>query len=202
MEKELNHNETRLFDLIESYAFLDLNAEDKHFVLEQITQEEYEFQRQIIHASAELEEVQVRPKPLLVPIINKSANGKVIPIYQALIAVASVIVVFLILWPKNEVIDKAAIQLSENDTIIQTKIIHDTFVKYVPKIKYITKNSPETKIEYVTIYKSKTEEVPKLLEVAQSLNLPQITRETIQNRGNSLKEDQSSKLIKPIIIAN
>ena len=170
--------------------------------MEQITQEEYEFQRQIIVESAELMEVQVCPKPLLVPITHKATKGKVIPMYQALIAVASVIVVFLILWPKNEVIDKAAIQLSENDTIVQTKIIHDTFVKYVPKIKYITKVSPETKIEYVTIYKSKTEEEPKLLEVAQSLNLPQITRESIQNKGNSLKEDQSSKFIKPILISN
>ncbi len=202
MEKELNSNETRLFDLIESQDFAALNQADKIFVLKQMTEEEYQFQRKIIAEADTLFEDQISPKPLIISDQTNKEKGIVIPLYQALLAVASVIIIFLIVWPKNEIIDKNDIQLSENDTIIKTKIVHDTFVKYVPEIKFVEKIIPETKIEYVTVYQNKQMEEPRLLEVAQNLNLPTITKEAIVNKGNSLKEDQSSKFIKPIIISN
>ena len=202
MEKELNSIETKLFDLIESKDFSDLNQADKIFVLEQISIEDYEFQRQIISEAKNVEKENLKPRPLQIPVNEKVSNGKVIPLYQAILAVASVVILFILIWPKNEIITKNPIQLSENDTIIQTKVIHDTFVKYVPEIKYIEKNNPQTKIEYVTIYEQKTSEEPRLLEVTQSLNLPPITKESIQKKGNTLKEDQSSKCIKPIFISN
>jgi hypothetical protein len=201
MEKELNPNENLLVDLIENYDFFELSEEDKNFVLDQMSQEDYDFQRTIISEAKHVWETNITPKPLEIVSKNKQRKGIVIPLYQAILAVASVIILFILIWPKDQINNDKVLKFSENDTIIQTKIVHDTFVKYIPKINYIEKNVTQTKIEYITINEDKSLDEPRLLDVAQSLNLPPITKELIQNQGNSLKEDQSSKLIKPIFIS-
>lgn len=200
MEKELNPNENLLVDLIENYDFFELNEKDKLFVLEQMSQEDYDFQRTIISEANHVWETIITPRPLEIVSKNTQRKGIVIPLYQAILAVASVIILFILIWPKDQINNDKVLKFSENDTIIQTKIVHDTFVKYVPKIKYVEKNIPQTKIEYITVYEDKSMDEPRLLDVAQSLNLPPITKELIQNQGNSLKEDQSSRFIKPIVI--
>ncbi len=200
MEKELNPNENLLVDLIENYDFFELNEKDKLFVLEQMSQEDYDFQRIIISEAKHVWETNITPKPLEIVSKNTQRKGIVIPLYQAILAVASVIILFILIWPKDQINNDKLLKFTENDTIIQTKIVHDTFVKYVPKIKYVEKNIPQTKIEYITVYEDKAMDEPRLLDVAQSLNLPPITKELIQNQGNSLKEDQSSRFIKPIVI--
>jgi hypothetical protein len=202
MEKELNPNENLLVDLIENYDFFELNEKDKLFVLEQMSQEDYDFQRTIISEAKHIWETNITPRPLEFVSKNTQRKGIVIPLYQAILAVASVIILFILIWPKDQINNDKVLKFSENDTIIKTKIVHDTFVKYVPKIKYVEKNIPQTKIEYITVYEDNAMEEPRLLDVAQSLNLPPITKELIQNQGNSLKEDQSSRFIKPIVISN
>jgi hypothetical protein len=191
-----------LFELIENYDFQELTAKDKLFVLEHMLQEEYDFQRRLITEASTLAFTAISPNPLNIHANVSQRKGIVIPLYQAILAVASVIVFFIFMWPKEDLETTNKVQFSENDTIIQTKIIHDTFVKYFPKIIYVDRNIPQTKIEYVTIYQDKIQDEPRFLEVAQSLNLPPITKESVQNQGNSLKEDQSSRLVKAIFLSN
>lgn|GEM_PF-2436664 len=54
-----------------------------------------------------------------------------------------------------------------------------------------------TVAEYIIETKYTTQE-PKLLDVAQTLNLAEINKEMISTKGTSLNEDQSSRLIIPV----
>lgn len=194
MEENLNTEETRLFDLIESTDYADLSQSDLQFVQLHISEEEYTLQRKIIGDASSVYPDEVNPDPLVLP-FTEMEKGKTIPLYQALLAVASVITFFLLIWPKNQDHSSSATASAGKPVVkIQKEIVHDTVVQYLTKIQTIEKTVVDTVTEFITETKFIMQE-PKLLEASQTLTLPDLTKETISTKGNSLKEDNSSRFI-------
>lgn len=194
MEENLSKEESRLFDLIEKFDFEELSEQDRKFVLEISSLEEYSLQRKILYESeAVFSSNTLEPRSLIITSSKNVKNVRVIPLYQALLAVAAVILVFVLSWPKEQKTTNNEVQVSITDTVYKTQFIRDTILKIIPQVKYVI----QKEVEFQTVYASSLEE-PELLEVAQQFTLPSISKESIQSRGISLKEDQSSKFVSSI----
>ncbi|MES2555841.1 MAG: hypothetical protein V4604_06810 [Bacteroidota bacterium] len=189
MDKHLNNTEERLFDLLDQKDFDQLTPEEQHFVETHFSQAEYRLQRQMILESGTLYEAVTEAPPLVIP-SKSSFMGTTIPLYQALIGIAATIALFLSIWPnqteKTETSgNKPA--LSKTDTIIQTKIIRDTIIRY--KNYRNGNHSPQTN-------RSNDEQFLaaqiRLLE-ANSVQLPDIINELNRPAGNSLRNDPASE---------
>ena len=185
MDKELSHNEERLFELLESKNFDQLSAVEQAFVLGQLSQEAYDLQRSILVEATENELEIPAVAPLVLP--EKQKKAKVIPLYQAILAVASVVILFVLIWPSNPSTTKIIYQKSKPQTI--TKFVHDTV--YVANSDIAT-----VKYVYDTIYENIVESVPivthnRLLEAQAAFQLPTLTSDLFRVNSLSLKDDSS-----------
>lgn len=190
MDKHLNDNEERLFDLVDQKDFDQLTPEEQAFVATHFSEAEYRLQRQLISESNTLYEAVAEVPPLVIQMAHSSVFGKQIPLYQALIGIAATIALFLSIWPdqteKTEAQnDKPA--LSKTDTIIQTKIIRDTVIRY--------KNHRNSN-QLAQTNRSDDEQFlatqMRILE-ANTLQLPEIVNELNRTGGHSLKDDPASE---------
>jgi hypothetical protein len=185
MDKELSHNEERLFELLESKNFEQLSAAEQVFVLGQLSQEAYEFQRSILVEASENELEIPAVAPLVLP--EKQKKAIVIPMYQAILAVASVVILFVFIWPSNTTTTKIVYKKSKPQTI--TKFVHDTVFIANPGIATV-------KYVYDTIYENIVESVPiasqnRLLEAQASFQLPALTSDLFRVNSLSMKDDSS-----------
>jgi hypothetical protein len=185
MDKELSHNEERLFELLESKNFDQLTAAEQAFVLGQLSQEAYEFQRSILVEASKNELEIPAVAPLVLP--EKMKKAIVIPMYQAILAVASVVILFVFIWPSNPTTTKIVYKKSKPQTI--TKFVHDTVFVANPGIATV-------KYVYDTIYENIVESVPiatqnRLLEAQASFQLPALTSDLFRVNSLSLKDDSS-----------
>jgi hypothetical protein len=185
MDKELSHNEERLFELLESKNFDQLSAAEQVFVLGQLSQEAYEFQRSILVEVTENDIEIPAVAPLVLP--EKQKKAIVVPLYQAILAVASVVILFVLIWPSNPTTTKIVYQKSKPQTI--TNIIHDTV---------FVANSGLATVKYVydTIYENIVESVPiatqnRLLEAQAAFQLPALTSDLFRVNSLSMKDDSS-----------
>jgi hypothetical protein len=183
MDKELSHNEERLFELLESKNFNQLSATEQAFVLGQLSQEAYEFQRSILVEASENEPEIPAVAPLILP--EKQKKAIVIPLYQAIMAVASVVILFVLIWPSNPTTTKIVYKKSKPHTI--TKFVHDTVFIANPGIATV-------KYVYDTIYENIVESVPiasqnRLLEGQVSFQLPALTSDLFRVNSLSMKDD-------------
>lgn len=200
MEKNINKDETKLFDLIESKDFSELTRTEILFVKLHISMEDYNLQRRILKDSASIFENDNEPLPLLIPVNMDKRKNKTIPLYQALLAVASVCIFFFTIWPSNNQENSTGenfISSIKPDEIIQKEYIHDTIVKYVNQVKIVEKVVIDTVKELVTETKYIMQD-NRLLEANNSLPLPRFNQKDITTKGISLKEDQSSRFIIPL----
>lgn len=185
MDKELSQNEERLFELLESKNFDQLTTAEQVFVLGQLSQEAYEFQRSILIEAAENELEIPAVAPLILP--EKQKKAIVIPLYQAIMAVASVVILFVLIWPSNPTTTKIVYKKSKPHTI--TKFVHDTVFIANPDIATV-------KYVYDTIYENIVESVPiasqnRLLEAQVSFQLPALTSDLFRVNSLSMKDDSS-----------
>ena len=188
MEKNINNDETRLFDLIESTPFSELSISDRLFVESQITEEEFTLQRRIMSDSSEIFPENITPHQLQTPSVK---NVKMIPLYQALLAISAIFILFITIWPNPT--EGTQNQLTASSKVQNKKeFIHDTIIKYVNQVKIIEKTVYDTVVELVTATKLNFQE-PKLLEALQTLSLPELNKEMIATKGVSLKDDNSSR---------
>lgn len=201
MEENLHTDETRLFDLIESTDYADLTGNDLLFVQLHITEEDYQLQRKIILASSTLFDSTPEVHPLNLSSTEEklSKKGRTIPLYQALLAVASVAVFFLLIWPKNPTTIAGNSTVARNNPVvkIEKEIVHDTLIRYLTKVQIVEKTIIDTVTTFITETKFINEE-PRLLNVSQSLSLPDLNKDVVATKGNSLKEDNSSRFILPV----
>lgn len=193
MDKHLNNNEERLFDLLDQKDFEQLTAEEKAFVETHFSQEEYRLQRQMIGESASLYEETPDAPPLVIPIpaVKPSFLGTTIPLYQALIGIAATVALFLSIWPNepettNNSGNKPA--LSKTDTIIQTQIIHDTVIRYKNYRSGNQAPSAAAKTDDEQFLAAQM----RLLE-ANTVELPDLVLEMNRPTGNSLSNDPASE---------
>lgn len=189
MDKELSYNEERLFELLESKNFDQLTAAEQVFVLGQLSQEAYELQRSIISKATENDIEIPAVAPLVLP--EKQIKAIVIPLYQAIMAVASVVILFVLIWPSNPTTTKIVYKKSKPQTI--TNVVHDTvFIANsgVNTVKFIYDTIYETITQY-SVEKSSFQADNRLLEAQTSFQLPALTSDLFRVNGLSLKDDSS-----------
>lgn len=190
MDKHLNDNEERLFDLLDQKDFDQLTTEEKAFVEAHFSQAEYRLQRQMIRESETLYETISETPSLVIPVGNSSFIGKTIPLYQALIGIAATVALFLSIWPdqtENTELPNNKPALSKTDTIIQTQIIRDTIIRYKNHRngnQTAQANKPNDEQFLATQI--------RLLE-ANTVQLPDIVNELNRSSGNSLRNDPASE---------
>ncbi len=191
MDKHLNNAEERLFELLESTDFDQLSKEDRAFVEQHLSRGDYELQRRMITEAEHAFPAPPLAKPLKFAPVR--LMGRSIPLYQAILSVAATIALFLFLWPEtsqpNEQPQSNPQQLVSADTVIQTKIVTDTVIRYIEReiIRNNTAaaNPPETVIDAA----------PMRVWEAGAIELPAITEELVKTKGSSLQEDTASKTI-------
>jgi hypothetical protein len=191
MDKHLNNNEERLFDLVDQKDFEQLTAEEKTFVETHFSQEEYRLLRQMIGESASLYEETPEAPPLVIPAAKSSFISTTIPLYQALIGVAATVALFLSIWPNETETTKISGNkpaLSKTDTIIQTQIIHDTVIRYKNYRSGNRTPSAATKTDDEQFLAAQM----RLLE-ANTVELPDLVIEMNRPTGNSLRNDPASE---------
>ena len=190
MDKHLNDNEERLFDLVDQKDFDQLTPEEQTFVETHFSEAAYRLQRQLISESNTLYEAVAEVPPLVVPMANSTVFGKQIPLYQAFIGIAATFALFLSIWPDQT--EKTEVQnnkpaLSKTDTIIQTKIIRDTIIRY-KNHRNGNQSAQSSRSEDDQFLATQM----RILE-ANTLQLPEIVNDLNRSGGHSLKDDPASE---------
>jgi len=193
----------RLFDLIESKSFEELSKEEQAFVLEHLSEEEYTLQRKVIAASAALEYPSEEPL-VLVPQEKKRFLNRSIPLYQALLGAASIVLLFLVIGNKKPVLlnwnfSDVPLQISLTNGSASMQTIHDTIVKEIPGLRPATKIIHDT----IAIVQQVLQQPEKrLTEVTQTLIYPELNEKLLESRSQSLKDDQAANLLPPVMMVN
>jgi hypothetical protein len=211
MDKHLNNEEIKLQSLIEEKDFCDLNEQEQSLVLTMLTQKEYVLQRKIILESQEIykDKKLVAPPLLITSGASTSFWFKKAPIYQTLLAVAAtVLLMFILTRPDNSLVEKEVVTeyITQVDTVVETKIINDTFVKYVDKpvivetVKYIEVPSKEVVNTNVTY--ANNDEVGRVLEPANNISLPDLNEPKTSSSASSFKNDPTSILVVDFVLNN
>lgn len=199
METNLNPDEEKLYDLLESKDWNALTETEKALVLRQMTAEEYSFQRRMLaEASDDLYPETEKPLPLVIPMHRKPLIQRSIPLYQALAAVAAVIVFFLLIRPaqiETPVVIQSPESVQQAQTTVQT--VHDTVIRYVVSSQKVQQKVVDTIREFLAFPEAAQE--PRMLEAANDLPPADLSRERLENRGVSLKEENTSHLLPKIV---
>jgi hypothetical protein len=141
-------NEDYIYDLLENYAFEELNAKDRSLIEQHLGAENYRLQQQILQASKTISSPKMAVKPLALP----HRTHRTIPLYQAVLAVAAVITFFILIWPHAETSTRTIYKVGP--TKFATNTVHDTIFQEVVREKWIYKTSENngaiTKVEEIT----------------------------------------------------
>lgn len=188
---------SRLFDLIESKSFVELNDQERTFVLNEMTEEEYSFQRRI-HASAqELEFEDAEPHPLILPVSKKQILNRTVPLYQVLIGAACLLIGFFIFPSRNSAtIDvrflENPIQVSLINAPAEVKVIHDTILEKLDLRSPIqVVRDTITLVQTVFVNRNET----RMLEAGNTLNTIPLDKNLLETKSLSAKDDGSVKLL-------
>lgn len=207
MEENLNAAEDRLFDLVTSRSWEELTEEEQLFAAAHITPAEYSLQRELLLAASEelYPDDGYEPLPLAFPPAEKARPffQRSIPLYQALSAVAAVILFFMLLRPGNNAADatvlpgKSAPATASAVQAVAQEHVYDTMVRYVTVVKESQKTIIDTIRKAVAF--PQAEEQPRLLQAAAALPVPALTSEKLETRGASLKEENTARLVPKVV---
>lgn len=202
--------EEQLFDLLEQKSFSELTPEEKNFVLEFMTEQEYQCQRKIMTVAPELKAEKHLARPLVLPSQKRSFWLKSIPMYQVGVgaAAACFLFVFLLFQEKEGAGGKAVQTAIKNpDTshsnegktvkIVEYDTIYKWNTKVVEKIQYV--------LDTIYIYQDKSNfEVNSRTLVAQENRYIQdLNPRIFEAQNSSLKQDCTSRFIpKTIVLRN
>ncbi len=193
MEDQLS----RLFDLIESKPFEELNSEERDFVLKQITEEEYSLHRSIHSSAEELEFEEAIPAPLVLPAAKKPILARTVPLYQVLIGAACLLVGFFIF--SNRKGNPIDIQFLENPVQVtltnapgEVKIIHDTIREKLGLRSPIqVVRDTVTLVQTVFVNRNET----RMLEAGNTFGSIPLDKTLLETKTLSAKDDGSVKLL-------
>lgn len=176
-------------ELIEAKAFNQLSNTEKAFVLSVSSEENYRLERAVIVESKGVY-VAEEPRPL---ILTEKKKAVIIPLYQALIAVAaSFVVAFLLFRSSGNSIEIVKNQpLASTDTVYVEKLVIDTVIQ--TKTKYIqiaAKQSNNDAIQPV----SPCESTSSVLSNQGRFDAD-LSSSTIANKGTSAANDETRVLM-------
>lgn len=192
MDPQRTNDEERLLDLLENKEFDQLNPEERAFVEQHLSRTDYLLQRRMIMEVTQLDYGIPEARPLVIPGAGShSFVRKTVPLYQAITAVAATIALFLSLWPGENTQSQQPggnrTRLSQTDTVIQTKVIQDTVIRYVRQRE--TQRNGQTASDHLVQATQL-----RILE-AGAVPLPELTEELVRTRGTSLKDDSATRAI-------
>jgi hypothetical protein len=192
----------RLFDLIESKSFEELNKEEKSFVLNHLTEAEYGLQRKVIAATAALEYDSEEPLALKIPEKSTPFLQRPIPLYKALIGAACLVLLFVVgnrkSYSLNWHFTEHPLEISLSNGASSVQIIHDTLIEKVPLI-------PASRIihDTITIVQNALQQSEKrMLEVGNTIVYPELTEKLLETKSSSCKEDQTTPFLPSITVVN
>lgn len=202
MEENLNAAEDRLFDLVTSSNWEELTEDEQLFVAAHMTPADYKLQRELLTASDALyPEDGYEPLPLALAPVKKTTPFflRSIPLYQAISAVAAVMLLFILLRPGSTtdvpVQPAAASGAATVQAVTEQHHVYDTVVRYVTVVRESQKTVVDTIRKTVAFPAT---EAPRLLQAA-NIPTPVLTSEKLENHGASLKEDNTARLIPKVV---
>lgn len=178
-----------IFSLIEQFDFESLSKQIQIEVLKVMSKETYTCERETIleaRSFLALADNYV-PKPLLIKTKTTHFLASPIPLYQALVGIAAVVLIMLLIFPIKRIeLGKQPIKYVTLYDTLKTEII-----KYDTIDRIIEKPVVREKIVYVNHSQDVAilKEAPRLLEVPRSNQDMSFSRHTIQNKGVSMKDD-------------
>ncbi|WP_343747399.1 hypothetical protein [Fluviicola sp.] len=200
----MEEQDARLVDLIESTSFEALSEEEKRFVLKHLTEAEYTLQRKVLGAVSDLEYPEPDPLPLVLKPEKKGMFSRTIPLYQALIGAACLLLVFFVVQPGksrslNLNFSENPLQVSFTNPATSVQIIHDTITKEIPVLRSASSIIRDT----VTIvqYVLKQPE-NRMLEAGNTLVMPPLNEQLLENKSLAFKDDQTARFLPQITFVN
>lgn len=188
----------RLFDLIASKSFEELNKEEQSFVLKHLREEEYILQQQVIAASAELAYDSVEPLPLPLDETKKPFLKRTIPLYQALIGAACLVLFFIVgnkkSYSLNWRFSTHPVEISLSNGASSVQVIHDTIVKEIP----IVTASRIIRDTITVVQQVLQQQNNRLQEVRNPLVYPELTGKLLESKSVPFKEDQTAQFLPSI----
>jgi hypothetical protein len=192
----------RLFDLIESKSFEELTNEEKSFVLNHLTESEYNLQRTVIAAVPVLEYEDHEPLSLELPKTKKHFLNRSVPLYQVLIGAACLVVLFLVGNQKsfslNWRFSEYPLEISVTGAS-SGKIIHDTIIKEIPVFRTASTIIRDT----VTVVERILQQPEKrMLEVSNTIVYPELSEKLLETKSTPFKDDQTAQFLPSMNIVN
>lgn len=193
----------RLFDLIESKSFEELNQEERTFVLNHLTEAEYNLQRTVISATQALEYDSVEPAALQIPKEKKSFFNRTIPLYQALIGAACLALLFIVVGNKksyslNWRFSEHPLEISLTNGASSAQIIHDTIIREIPII-----TASKIIRDTITIVQTILQQPEKrMLEVGKTVIYPELTEKLLESKSSPFKDDQTAQFLPSTPVVN
>lgn len=187
MEKNLNTQDERLLQLVETKAFDALNEEEKAFVQERISPEEYTRMRTVIGESKYIYPM-AEPKPLQVA---EKKRGFVIPLYQAVAGIAAAVIISFFIFRNESVVTKVVEKpvYAQADTVYVDRVTVDTVVEY--QTRYIE----STRIEERTTPGCNT---AQFVSGDNDVETPDLSGFSLKHSGQPASNDPTIALI-PVI---
>ncbi len=193
----------RLFDLIASKSFEELSKDEQSFVLGHLTEAEYSLQRTVIAATSELEYDVEEPLALELPTAKKPFLKRSIPLYQVLIGVACLVLLFMSANAKtyslNWNISGYPLEISIANGASPGKVIHDTIVKETPVFQSGSKIIRDT---IILVQNSIQQTEKRMLEAGNSVSYPELSEKLLESKSASLKDDQTAQFLPSITVVN
>lgn len=183
MEKYRNI-EVRVQELLETRNYDALSSEEREWVHQLMTEQEYNRRRVILEESKNLHP-QAVPKPL---VLKNEQRGVVVPLYQAVAGMAAAIVLtfFLVRMEKVEVDSSEPKVVAHTDTVYQDRLKLDT-------IYIIERESAHNRN---TTPKTDAAPVAEMNTTPGTLNTVPLNQLDLENKGSSAVNDESLSLIR------
>jgi uncharacterized integral membrane protein len=193
----------RLFDLIESKSFEELNAEEKSFVLNHLTEADYRLQRNVIAGASALEYENHEPLSLELPKAKKHFLNRSVPLYQVLIGAACLVILFIVGNQKSVSLNwrfsEYPLEITLANGASSGKIIHDTIIKEIPVFRPASTIIRDT----VTIVERILQQPEKrMLEVNNTMVYPELNEKLLETKSTPYKDDQTAQFLPSVTVVN
>lgn len=196
MEEHFESHIEALFDLISSKPYATLTAEEKAFVDQRISPEEYELQRKVMMATEELNYPDALPLPLEQPVKATPILMRSIPLYQVLVGAACLLLGFFLFTGKGGEVriglidEPIRFSISNSPQVVQ--VVHDTVDRIVPDLKSPIKIIRDT-ISIVRFEESNPH--TRMLDARVPTMTVALNSDLLETKGKSSKEDNSTSVL-------
>ena len=201
MDKYLNDKEEQIQFLIETKQFSELSEEERALVLSELSEDEFILASlAIFESKSAYQELEARA--LVLPDEKKGVLIP-IPLWQAIASVAAAVVISFFLFRTEKIVEVKVGDglIAQVDTVYLEKTIVDTVVqyetKYIDRIIERTSNS-----DVVAAALNNNQEIKLNSNSTRTQELADLDPSKLENKGNSMANDETFSLIDGLILPN